>query len=117
MIQITVIAACGLTAGDQSATDHRMNNTIKPGAVLPPTNFLVGLPRDNAVAGRMHVSMLDFTEALFSDDEAIGDREEYFDDYAFHVWSEEQYNERSEPMSERCYCHRYNRYCGLCRPY
>lgn len=71
----------------------RMNNKSKPGAVLPPANFYIGLPRDNAVAGRMHVSDLDFVETLFSDDEAIGDREEYFDTYAFRIWNQQEHNE------------------------
>jgi hypothetical protein len=93
VIQLTTIAVYRLTAGDQSVTDQCMNNTTKPGAVLPPANFYIGLPRDNAVAGRMHVSDLDFVETLFSDDEAIGDREEYFDTYAFQIWNQQEHNE------------------------
>lgn len=69
----------------------RMNNTTKPGAVLPPARFFVGLPRDNAVAGRMHVSDLDF--AVFSDDETVTDHTPYFDSYAFQIWNHQQHNE------------------------
>lgn len=68
-----------------------MNNTTKPGAVLSPARFFVGLPRDNAVAARMHVSDLDFS--VFSDDETTGDHEEYFDTYAFQIWNHQQHNE------------------------
>ena len=74
----------------------RMNNNTKPGAVLPPANFLVGLRRDNAVAARMHVSDLDFS--VFSDDETTGDHEEYFDTYAFQIWNHQQNNEHDAAL-------------------
>jgi hypothetical protein len=52
----------------------------------------------------------------FSDDDRVTDREEYFDDYSFRAWNDAQYDEdHREP--ERCDCHRYNRWCGICRPY
>jgi hypothetical protein len=66
----------------------RMNNTTKPGAVLPPLNFFVGCnDYDRFVCDRAHV------EALFNDDETVTDDERYFDDYAFRVWNEQEHNE------------------------
>ena len=75
-------------------------------------------------------------EALFHDDEVINDGSPLFDDYAFNAWNDEQYNEKDyqqtlaeyaagvcflsqddEKEAPRCDCHRYRRYCGICRPY
>jgi hypothetical protein len=74
----------------------------------------------------------------FCDDDRCTDREEYFDAYAFQVWNDEQHNEKDcqqtlaeyanavrflpkfrddEKEAPRCDCHRYGRYCGICRPY
>jgi hypothetical protein len=52
----------------------------------------------------------------FCDDDRCTDRDETFDAYAFNAWQEVQYDEdHREP--ETCDCHRYKRYCGICRPY
>lgn len=62
------------------------------------------------ICDRSHV------EALFHDDETINDGSSFFDAYAFNAWQEVQHDpDHREP--ETCDCHRYKRYCGICRPY
>ena len=74
-------------------------------------------------------------EALFHDDEVINDGSPLFDEYAFNAWNDEQHNEKDcqQTLAEYanavrflkpgqtptgyCDCHRYGRYCGICRPY
>ena len=77
-------------------------------------------------------------EALFHDDEVINDGSPLFDEYAFNAWNDEQHNEKDyqqtlaeyanavrflpkfrddEKEPPRCDCHRYKRWCGICRPY
>ena len=52
----------------------------------------------------------------FCDDDRCTDRDDTFDAYSFKAWNDVQHDEdHREP--ETCDCHRYNRYCGICRPY
>jgi hypothetical protein len=73
---------------------ERMNNTTKPGAVLPPLNFFVGCnDYDRLICDRSHV------EALFNDDETINDGAPLFDAYAFRVWNDQEHNEDDVSLS------------------
>ena len=91
-----------------------MNKTISlsfASLFYAPASFY----RGRAATGRLICNRSDVM-ALFHDDEVINDGEAYFDGYAFNAWQEVQHDEdHREP--ERCDCHRYNRYCGIGRPY
>jgi hypothetical protein len=93
--------------------------------------------RGHASTGRVICNRSD-VEALFHDDEVINDGSPLFDEYAFNAWNDEQHNEKDyqqtlaeyanavrflpkfrddEKEPPRCDCHRYRRYCGICRPF